>query len=130
MRLFRQWQTKKYGLDLFVGAGQFLFSTSFNRYNDGLQTQARAETGTPEFVYFFGTGMYINISDRFCFTSDLSIRQAQNDNIDKYLKNGDFDYYSLFNVGITYRFGNVHTIVRDESRQKLNKGVPVWRGYH
>lgn len=129
IHLFWPRHTKKYGLELFVGTGQFLFTTSVNAYIDGLQTPVKTSTGIPEFVYFFGSGVFLELSERILLTSELSIRQAQNDNIDKYLNNGDFDYYSLFNVGITYRIGNIHTTVRDDARQKINRGRPVWRAY-
>lgn len=127
--LFIPSHSKKYGLEVFAGTGQFIFTTSISIYNDGLQLKDKTSTGTPEFVYFIGGGAYMNIAEGFRLTTELSIRQVQNDNIDKFLKNGDFDYYSLLNIGITYVFGNVHTRVRDEARQKINKGRPTWRVY-
>jgi len=119
--------TLKYGLEAYVGAGQFIFRTSVFTVNDGLQSPNTFSTGVPEFVYFFGGELYYTINNRFRVTVDLSIRQAQNDNIDKYLKNGDFDYYSLLNVGISYSLGKLFIPNKDESNFKLNKASPVWR---
>ena len=116
-----------YGLNIFVGAGQFIFRTTQFVSNDGLQYSENGGTGIPEFVYFFGSGLYYNVSDRIGITADLSIRQAQNDNIDKYLANGDFDYYSLLSFGVTFSIGKIYSPVRYEPNSNINKGVPVWR---
>ncbi len=117
----------KYGMEVYAGTGQFMFRTVRYVQFDGLQTPEQTGTGVPEFVYFFGSSVYYNVTDKIRITTDLSIRQAQNDNIDKYVANGDFDYYSLLNVGISYSLGKLTTVVRDESRQKINNGAPVWR---
>jgi len=116
-----------YGLEAYVGTGQFMFQTSRFIINDDLQTCQPVSTGVPEFVYFFGGELYYKIAKRLRITADLSIRQAQNDNIDKYLKNGDFDYYSLLSFGISYSLGKLVSSCRDESNIKLNKVSPVWR---
>lgn len=116
-----------YGLEVYVGAGQFMFRTTQFMPYDGLQYPENVGTGIPEFVYFFGSGVYYNVSDRIRITTDLSIRQAQNDNIDKFLSNGDFDYYSLLSFGITFSIGKIYSPVRDEPKQNINKEVPVWR---
>lgn len=116
-----------YGFEVYIGAGQFLFRTSRITSLDGLQYSEDVGTGIPEFVYFFGSGLYYNVSDRIGITADLSIRQAQNDNIDKYLANGDFDYYSLLSFGVTFSIGKIYTPVRYHPNSNINKGVPVWR---
>lgn len=119
--------TLNYGLEAYVGTGQFLFQTSRSLTFDGIQSPNAVSTGVPEFVYFFGGEMYFNITNRIRITADLSIRQAQNDNIDKYLANGDFDYYSLLSFGVTYSLGKLFIPNKDESNFKLNKASPVWR---
>lgn len=116
-----------YGLEVYVGTGQFMFQTSRFMTNDGLQNPNTVSTGVPEFIYFFGGELYFKVSDRIRITADLSIRQAQNDNIDKYLANGDFDYYSLLSFGVTYSLGKLFIPNKDESNFKLNKNSPVWR---
>ncbi len=127
MGLLLPGEIKKYGLDVYVGLGQFIFNTSVDGYFDGQQIPYAYSTGVPEFVYFFGCGLFVNVTDRIRITTDLSIRQAQNDNIDKYLAHGDYDYYSLLNVGITYSFGKLYKTIKDEERQGINKKGPVWR---
>jgi len=117
----------KYGLDFYVGLGQFIFNTSVDGILDGQQLPDAYSTGIPEFVYFFGIELFVNLSDHFKFTTNLSIRQAQNDNIDKYIAHDDFDYYSLLNVGISYSFGKLYKPLKDEPRQGINKQGPVWR---
>jgi hypothetical protein len=119
--------TLNYGLEIYVGTGQFIFQTSRFVNFDGQQTPNAISTGVPEFVYFFGGELYFKVSDRIRITADLSIRQAQNDNIDKYLANGDFDYYSLLSFGITYSIGRIFAPNNYESNFKLNKDSPVWR---
>ena len=120
-------QSLDYGLEVYVGTGQFMFRTTRFISLDGLQYPKNVGTGVPEFIYFFGGGLYYNVSERIRITADLSIRQAQNDNIDKYLANGDFDYYSLLSFGITYSIGKIYTPIKDEPKQNINKGVPFWR---
>ena len=118
---------KKYGLEVYVGVGQFIFNTSVDSYIDGQQITDAYSTGVPEFVYFFGSEFYINLSKQIKVTTNLSIRQVQNDNIDKYIANGDFDYYSLLNFGITYFFNKLFKPVKDDARQGVNKQEPIWR---
>lgn len=118
---------KKYGLEVYVGVGQFIFNTSVDSYFDGQQITDAYSTGVPEFVYFFGSEFYVNLSKQLKVTTNLSIRQVQNDNIDKYIKNGDFDYYSLLNVGISYSFNKLFKPVKDDPRQGVNSGKPLWR---
>lgn len=127
MHLIFPQKTQKYGLEVYVGIGQFIFNTSLDSYFDGLQEPDVYSTGVPEFVYFFGGGLFVNVSDRIKLTTELSIRQVQNDNMDKYIAHGDFDYYSLLNIGITYCFGNLSTANKDKDRQGVNKQRPVWR---
>jgi len=124
--LFPQKSTS-YGLEVYVGTGQFLFRTTKFTDFDNQQASGSYTTGVPEFVYFFGGGLFFNVSERIRITTDLSIRQAQNDNIDKYLANGNFDYYSLLSFGITYSLGKIIAPVRDEPRLKVNAGNPIWR---
>ncbi|MCF8368808.1 MAG: hypothetical protein K9G76_07170 [Bacteroidales bacterium] len=119
--------TGKYGLDVYVGSGQFMFKTTAYNVFDGLQIPVETGTGVPEFVYFFGCRLNVKVSEKIKITSDLSIRQAQNDNIDRYIANGDFDYYSFLNIGVSYSFGQIFKPIKDESKQKVNKRVPVWR---
>ena len=73
------------GLEAYAGMGQFLFQTQVG-VNSGEQlATASIMDGTPEFVYFFGGTFYYKVSSQLRATVDLSIRQAQNDNIDKYI---------------------------------------------
>ncbi|MBN2174759.1 MAG: hypothetical protein JW731_11555 [Bacteroidales bacterium] len=116
-----------YGFEVYVGTGQFIFQTNVFTGIDGLQTPKTNSTRVPEFVYFFGSGFYYQLSDRFRITVDLAIRQAQNDNIDKYLAHGDFDYYSLLNIGLSYAIGKIVSHNKYKSRFLLNKNRQIWR---
>ena len=51
----------KFGLEAYVGTGQFLFQTSLRTVNDGLQSSNTISTGVPEFIYFFGGELYYTI---------------------------------------------------------------------
>jgi hypothetical protein len=116
-----------FGLEVYVGTGQFIFRTNVLSSLDGIQSPKTTSTGVPEFVYFFGGGLYHQISERFRFTVDLTIRQAQNDNIDKYLAHADFDYYSLLNIGVTFAIGRMVSFAKYESNHQVNRAKPVWR---
>ncbi|MCF8367507.1 MAG: hypothetical protein K9G76_00600 [Bacteroidales bacterium] len=90
------------GLDVYAGAGQFLFNvTKWSVQEETTQTEVH-NTGTPEFVYFFGAGAFYKITDKIGATADLALRQAQNDKLDDFSKNGNFDYYTHISFGITY----------------------------
>lgn len=124
--IFKQ-RLRKYGFEVYVGMGQFIFNTYVNSYTDGQQTTDSFSTGVPEFVYFFGGELRINIAEKLWFTTNLSIRQIQNDNMDKYISSGDFDYYSLFNIGVTYYFGKLYSGVSQNPQQRIRRGRPRWR---
>ena len=124
MNIINPYDNPDFGITAFVGAGQFIFSNSVYDYNDGLELKSKSGSRVPEFVYFFGAGFYQRISDSFDFTIDLSIRQAQNDNLDSYIAHGDFDYYSFLSVGITFKIDNL--------RQPFNqfKACPAYQRIH
>jgi hypothetical protein len=116
-----------YGLEAYVGAGQFMFQSTVFMNVDGIQKPAPFKNGTPEFVYFFGGSLYYNLTHQFRITTDLAIRQAQNDNVDKYIAGDDFDYYSWFSVGITYLINTRVSVKRYRARNRVNDQLPVWR---
>ncbi len=85
---------------MYAGIGQFRFKSIQVNKKEG--TTSIEDTGTPEFVYFFGMGLDYKITDRFGVNADISIRQAQNDKLDDLKKNDNNDYYSYISVGVTY----------------------------
>ncbi len=102
VKLFSPFSLSKFGLEAYGGAGQFVFkSTKYDLSHEDPDTEVQ-NTHTPEFVYFFGMGASYKINDKIGVTLDMSMRQAQNDKIDDYVKNKNNDYYSYFNVGVTY----------------------------
>lgn len=95
------------GITFFAGVGQFLFRT-VDYLNDGSSpVQNIHNTGVPEFVYFGGGELSYLINERVAVTTDLAIKQAQNDKLDNFSEGGDYDYYSFASIGITYRFKNL-----------------------
>ena len=92
------------GLETYAGFGQFLFNVTQWKKVDGKIEQNIQNTGTPEFVYFGGVGIFYNITDRFGLSMDMALRQAQNDKLDDLNKNGNFDYYTHVSFGISYHF--------------------------
>jgi len=98
---------RKFGLIAFAGIGNFLFTTEMKEVYNEIITITSHKSRVPEFVYFVGGGISYDLSARLSVTSDLSIRQCQNDKLDIIPKNGDFDYYSYLNIGITYRIHNL-----------------------
>lgn len=116
-----------YGLEAYLGAGQFMFQSTAYMNVDGVQEAAPFKNGTPEFVYFFGGSLYYNLNHQFRITTDLAIRQAQNDNVDKYISGDDFDYYSWFSIGVTYLINTRVSVKRYRARNRVNDHLPVWR---
>jgi hypothetical protein len=92
----------KLGIELYGGIGQFVFKTTKYDLRNNETKISIKDTGTPEFMYFFGTGMSYKITDKIGATLDVSMRQAQNDYIDDFVKNDNYDYYSYLSVGLTY----------------------------
>jgi hypothetical protein len=125
--IFRHWTTP-FGLEAYAGMGQFLFQTEVkSNASDQPKSTDPIMDGTPEFVYFFGGTFYYKMGGHFRATADLSIRQAQNDNIDKYIASKDYDYYSWFALGISWMINSTFSMKRYKAMNGVNKGGPRWR---
>jgi hypothetical protein len=90
------------GISGYVGAGQFLFTTIKKVNDDGLLKNYKRSTGVPEFVCFFGAGIYYKVNEKLGIVADLALRQCHNDRLDDYVKNNDYDYYSYLSIGVSY----------------------------
>lgn len=117
--------------DIYVGIGNFLFNTTRYEYLEGQTRTYYTKARVPEFLYLFGSSLSYNISPKMAISADLSIRQCQNDKIDDYVANGDFDYYSYLNIGITYKIFRLNKDL--DSRAKYShysgNGKSVYRSY-
>jgi hypothetical protein len=91
-----------FGVVGYSGVGQFLFSTKKVVMDEGTVQNFQHDARVPEFVFFFGGGVYYKVSPTFGITADLALRQCQNDRLDDYVKNDDYDYYSYLSIGISY----------------------------
>ncbi len=91
-----------FGMEAYGGIGQFIFKVTQWDLHDGELTVNEHFTGVPEFVYFAGAGMHYKITDKFAVTADMALRQAQNDKLDDFTKNDNFDYYTHLSFGVTY----------------------------
>ena len=105
--LFMQGRYHAFGLTGYVGAGQFLFSTKKVESSERVVTNSEHSSRVPEFVVFFGGGVYYKVNHNIGITADLALRQCQNDRLDDYVKNDDYDYYSLITIGISYYINNI-----------------------
>jgi hypothetical protein len=94
----------KLGMVAYGGLGQFLFSATRTSIVEGVIETSVSNTGVPEFVYFFGSGMFYKFNEKYAATFDLSLRQAQNDRLDNYVRNDNYDYYTHVSFGFTYHF--------------------------
>lgn len=116
INLFDPYQAHKLGFTGYAGVGQFFFSTVKTVLEEQIPTKTEHYSGVPEFLYFFGAGFDYKISPKIGVTLDLALRQCQNDRLDDYIANEDFDYYSYFSFGITYNISSfVKTPVRNKS---------------
>jgi len=104
LRMIMPGYPKKFGMKVFAGAGHLLFACRQYDINDGSTLVKAAVSGTPEYVYFFGGQIYYRVHTYLGIASSLSIHQLQNDKLDNYAKVGDFDYFSFFNIGLSYNF--------------------------
>jgi hypothetical protein len=91
-----------FGIIGYTGVGQFLFSTKKVEVEERIVKNYQHDARVPEFVFFFGGGVYYKVSHSFGITADLALRQCRNDRLDDYVKNDDYDYYSYLSIGISY----------------------------
>lgn len=122
VNLFNPHNPHKLAINGYAGIGQFFFSTLKVEFEDQNRFETIHNTGVPEFVYFVGAGIEYKATQKIGITIDLALRQCQNDRLDDYVKNDDFDYYSFLNIGITY---NISSFVRTPVR---NKAIFVYSG--
>ena len=107
----------------YVGAGQFVFNTiQYGNTENGVNEHSVA-TGTPEFVYFFGGCVDYKVSNRIDITVNLSVRQAQNDKLDNYIKGNNPDYYTFTSVGIRYAIEDIGAIFRKHRMHREQIGM-------
>lgn len=102
INLFSPDNRSKLGIELYGGLGQFIFKTTkYDARNSEVDINQK-DTGTPEFTYFFGTGLSYKVIDKVGITLDVAMRQAQNDYLDDFVKNDNYDYYTYLSLGATY----------------------------
>lgn len=92
----------KLGIETYGGLGQFLFKTTQYDLRNTENKVTIKDTGTPEFVYFFGAGLSYKVMRSIGITVDVAMRQARNDYLDDFVKNNNNDYYSYISIGGTY----------------------------
>ncbi|MBL7105122.1 MAG: hypothetical protein ISS18_12400 [Bacteroidales bacterium] len=102
IEIIMQQKSHPFGLVGYAGVGQFLFSTRKVVIDEGIARNFVREVRVPEFVFFFGGGIYYKLNESLRVTADIALRQCQNDRLDDYVKNDDFDYYSYISIGISY----------------------------
>jgi hypothetical protein len=103
VRIISPGKLHKYGIILYPGVGNLLFSTNKQVNTENHDQNVFKNSRVPEFIYFFGGQMNVKVTDNFLATFDMSIRQCQNDRLDDYISKDDYDYYSYISFGITYQ---------------------------
>ena len=107
VRLFMPRKYNAFGVVGYAGGGQFLFNTKKVETNEGALKTSKQDTEVPEFVIFFGGGIYYKLNSNFGITADLSLHQCQNDRLDDYVKNDNYDYFTYLSVGVSYYINTV-----------------------
>jgi hypothetical protein len=102
INLFSPDNISKLGIETYGGAGQFIFKTTQYDLRNNEDKVKVKDTGTPEFVYFFGAGLSYKVAMKVGITVDVAMRQARNDYLDDFVKNNNNDYYSYISLGLTY----------------------------
>jgi len=114
----------KMGIELFGGAGQFMFKTTkYDRRNNEDIVKIK-DTGTPEFQYFFGAGLFYKVLDNIAVTLDVAMRQAQNDYLDDFVKNNNYDYYTYLSIGGTYYIDSFKKSKGFHKRSSISGRIP------
>lgn len=113
-----------FGMNLYAGIGQFIFQTTKWENVDGEQQEYVKDTGTPEFVYFIGTGFQYKFGEKVGINLDFALRQAKNDYIDYEVKNNNNDYYTHVSFGVTYFIESFkrNTYSRGGARGRYTRG--------
>lgn len=123
INIFSPYNMSKIGLEPYGGLGQFTFKTTQWDRSEEEVVITIEDTGTPEFTYFFGLGMFYKVSEKIRITADFSMRQAQNDKLDDLTKDDNNDYYSYFAVGLTYYiFSFKKASIFNTSRGSVTRG--------
>ena len=117
--------------DIYAGIGNFLFNTTRNEYFEGKTNTYYTKARVPEFLYLFGSSLSYNISAKMAISADISLRQCQNDKIDDYVANSDFDYYSYLNIGISYKIFRLNKDLNSRAKYShyAGNGKSVYRNY-
>jgi hypothetical protein len=122
----------KVGMVAYAGMGQFMFNSTSTTVVEGKEQTSVSNTGVPEFVYFLGSGLYYKIDEKYRITLDLALRQAQNDKLDNFVKNDNYDYYTHIAFGFTYNIegntGKRSRVVRGQNTNgKFYRHLPMRR---
>jgi len=107
VRLFMSRKYNALGVVGYAGGGQFLFNTKKVETEDGALKTSKQNTEVPEFVLFFGGGIYYKLKSDIGITADFSLHQCQNDRLDDYIKNDNYDYFTYLSVGVSYYINTV-----------------------
>ncbi|MBN3035730.1 MAG: hypothetical protein JW861_09095 [Bacteroidales bacterium] len=106
------------GAILYAGVGQFRFNALAGWKDPDSPEIPRENTGVPEFVYFLGGGAYYKINEKFRITADIALRQAQNDKLDVFKRNNDYDYYTYISFGASY---HVQSLFKSQPYSRFNR---------
>lgn len=123
IRIFMHSRNPKFGFEGIVGVGHLWFNVDQYEYNEGQPVIKEYASTSPEFVYFAGMGMHYHISESLAITSSFSLRQIQNDRLDNFVKNKDYDFYSYLNVGITYYFSGWGSSISKNKSRVAHTGI-------
>lgn len=121
--LFKIKKLKNLEIQAVGGIGNLLFNSSKFESLEGETIRTDHKTRVPEFVFYAGAGIQYRFSKNFGAMSSIALRQCQNDKIDVYPKEPDFDYYSYLQFGLVYYFKPaVKTYVNNRARIAHNDG--------
>jgi hypothetical protein len=99
----------------YAGIGQFFFTTEVEKSIEENVTTYSTYSKVPEFVMFAGGGIHYILGSNYSISAGLSLRQSYNDKLDGVIKNGDNDYYTYLNIGLTYY---IPTFIKGPLRNK------------
>jgi len=110
------------------GIGNFIFKTTRYEYLEGGVLISEHQARVPELVYFAGGAIQYKFSNNFSINSSLTLKQFQNDKIDIEIDNDDYDYYSYFQIGISYHLDQItRSYVKNKARVAHSTNNPNLR---
>jgi hypothetical protein len=109
-----------FGIIAYCGAGQLLYTVEKAVLPEGSDGIKVYRPDKPEFVFLAGSDLNYKINRNLGVFAGLALRRCNTDRLDDYRCNGDFDYYTYLDFGISYYISTLKRGVIKNKAQLAN----------